>query len=206
MDTADLISRIEDKKAEASVALAGACLTDEMIDVLANALAHKSVSQIAMLFKEILPPQERRFGIALPYMTVGKLKDFPLATKGLVLALSAALEAQSSYFIEAFARSLQDFHAWPYPNRQIGSRAFLENQKAVTPSWLQQRADAVGDATLWIALGLYPSDIGSGFTGAREYKGTIPSHAGPGQHETAEAVGGNPLDSLGGADITGAVK
>lgn len=171
----EVIDEANRRVEEATLAIAGACLTDAQLNVLASLLEGQSATEIIALFRAVLPPENARAGILLPYITEGKLREFPVRAIDLVVLL-LGLHAQAEAAQHGGAAN-------PAALAAISGSANALLAGAVSPALasreferafsnrLRAQGEQVSPPALWAAATLTPRTLGTGYNGSNAIKG-----------------------------------
>jgi len=201
----DLIDSMRRHAAAAAVNIAGACLTDDQLRLLATLCAGKSSGEILAVFNAVLPAETDRTGITLPFLTTGPYKAFAQHAHELVVPLVAAYWRSTGDLATAWASALKEMPQGALEHRSIGSRTMDgEHDPAVgvSPRRMREWSEAVSPTALWSLLGFTPRAIGVGYSGLEELKGHIPPASGPspGSRVSRDVSGGTFGQAAGEAD------
>lgn len=201
----DILSDVRRKVAAAALSIAGACLTDDQIDVLSTTLAGKSAAGIKALFHAVLPPQRDRTGVLLPYLTAGKISDFAhrahdiaVLVTGMTYHAAASASAKSATVVarEAATQAARG----PEEGRSIGSAKMAEaGTTGLTGLLLKTVGLSVPPSVLWAAAGLSPGSLSVGYTGMSAVKGSLAEGGSPAGPATSRATADRDVLGAGAA-------
>jgi hypothetical protein len=214
---AEIIDKTRLAASEVILGIAGACLTDDQLDMLADLCAGKSRGEIRAMFHARLPAEKDRTGILLPYLTAGTLRDYPSRLHDLVGAIAAIFQSPNNDDDKnGTAWKLKDVIRWAFVDRvkmqvagsadfkAIGSRGMtLAETPPSGPSgvWFRRIMEAYPPSAVWAMAGLTPRQLGIGFAGSEELKGAIPGGtfgAASGQARLTRDV---PVTGIGGGGL-----
>jgi hypothetical protein len=184
----EITDAVRRKAIIAAANIAGACLTDDQIRLLASAFAGKSEREIVAIFGAVLPEQHDRTGILLPYMVAGPFASFASRAHDIAVHLVASFwNPQQRGTVEDVSQA-QLATGSGNQMMAIGAARMLSGEavasatgKAWSPARARQFGDETGPRALWNLVGLAPAMLSVGFTGMDELKGNLP-----------EAHGANP--------------
>jgi len=196
--TSDIIHRGRADALRAALAVMGASMTDRQLDLVASELAGKSPAEIKMVFSAVLPPQEQRTGILLPYCVDGHMSEYATRCHDLtvlVLGLASSGGAdirEFSAFNKSGMRAKENEQAVlgaPAAIKTraapVGSRIFYQGWTGAGPQLFRKAGDTISAMAVWQAVGLTPAQLSVGYSGTAETKGQVTSE-----------MGGSPFTSV----------
>jgi len=151
----DIANGKRDQKVKEAMIKAGACLTDDEIDLVAGALTNGRADNTARDWKSLLPSEEGRAGIALPYMVSESVEGWARVGTTVVGTLLAFVRDNAS------AKEIDD---WAGRSHSRGEYFTAEDEGASSLFLALQTVENIfiaagGAAKLWYMLGLTPRDI-----------------------------------------------
>lgn len=160
-----------------ALAIAGACLTNDMIHALARTLAGQTAESIEAVFHTVLPREEARSGILLPWLVPGDLHEFPTYAHDLAVLVIGMYAGNAIYKTEAellitAAPTLAVSNA---RSINVGSAIFYMDINTVVdnPAGLHRMASTITPEQLMASQGLSARLLGTGFSGMSRRKGTL---------------------------------
>jgi len=182
----DIVDAVRRKAAVATIAIAGASLTDDQLDLLAVVLSGKSAREIKAMFNAVLPAQHDRTGILLPYMTSGRLAEYPARVHDLVVFILGQYYLPAGKASDAAVMSgltgANSIRNGAPPNKSVGSREMTGTGDArelgPSPTSMRTLGSLIPPSVVWSTSGLSPNGLSVGFAGMEELKGNLPDSGG----------------------------
>jgi len=181
-----------DRASAVAAGIAGSCLTDEQMKLLAQRWGSMGSDRIEQDLRENSCNESRRGGILLPWLVGGQLEDFPLrATE--IAAILITLYSVGGDAGKAVQRLLRMAGSAALGNHNainVGSEAFYDSRAEQGPAALHAGCASVSAAALFAAQGLKAKDLGTGFDGNVVLKGALPAtnQAGVGSAQAPRSV------------------
>lgn len=188
----DIREGLQRKAIVAALNVAGACLTDDQIRLLAGSLAGKGANEIYSMFSAALPPEDDRDGILLPYLTSGKLQEFASRAHDLVVFLIGIMYSSggNAMTLNVLARTLPAIvMGGGRGTNTIGSEEFYSSAPSgVSPRLLKTASAAISPQQVFASVGLTPEYLSIGYRGTEPIKGNTSGYSGPGYGGAAKAA------------------